>query len=668
MAKNTKASPPPVNPSQARPTTNTTNNEMNQSNLALRLELLESRLRNPSAPPRQSPAGNTNANDNASLLAELESPALSQHSFKFDSPSHSQRSISAAITIPTVNTHITTNTMIEHHNSHSNISLLSSSSAKPASSSTTGRRGSSTLDVVNLAAEQHMQKIAALENYSLTGGGPETLSFLSNSSHQTLQTSHRAAAAAGGTTTNSNGSNTVVKETPNTALVKAEMSKPSDTGGGNNPRALAVTTDNTTNQKKASSTTNAGARRKSTPVKRDVSSLRSRSQKAATSQNASSSNTNPADASRKRTRLQFSDNNTASNHSNTAANKLSPLAKTNSDSRSNPSSLKASGVSGTGRQHKTPKNNKLIRDFFTAVRKDNKTPGSTNTSRQAPKSSTTTTPQTPPSTHRNAGGGSTTPSPYTEMAQLQRKCQQWEQLCQEKDAQLKAVSNNRTILQTATQTALKQREEELATTQETYNSYVSKVNVVLEDLMRKQALQDVQRLREQLATDGARLGRIVYTRAGMRSVESWEDGTESRHLQERRAQIMAQKKKLEERQRQAKAAVQVFTAQQQQQTSDNKENGPNQPDAAASHTKSPVAKPVVEGITLKTKLDALEALESVRFHLDTVQRKLKELQEEEQRLQEEKVEHIRALKRLASEDGSRFRSRPKVRHFLFAKS
>ena len=93
---------------------------------------------------------------------------------------------------------------------------------------------------------------------------------------------------------------------------------------------------------------------------------------------------------------------------------------------------------------------------------------------------------------------------------------------------------------------------------------------------------------------------------------------------------------------------------------ENKENGQNR-GGTLGESGLEQAKPVVEGITLLSKLDAVEALESVRFHLDTVQRKLKDLEEEEQRLQDEKVAHIRALKRLASEDGSRFRTRPKVK-------
>ena len=648
--------------------------EVNQ--YAERLALLERRIVNTStAPPSQH---SFSIENNASLMAELNSPNISHHSFQFDSPSLSHRS-NPTFTHTHTNNNPAVNMLDQHTtNSHSNISLLSSSSAKPAATAVGGRR-SSVLDVVNQAAEQHMQKVA------LAIGGPENHSFLSNTaSHQTVQTSHRAMTGASAAhpvhfnSSNSNSnSNTVVQETPNATAVKAGLAQEKNAGG--NPRALmdVNATENvntkTTNQKKAT-----GTKRKSTPVKKVPPTARSRTnskktnsaKNATVGNNTSSQATGSTDASRKRTRLHFAEN-TATTTSNLSANR-SPL--------SNPS-MKALSVSGGSKHQKAPKNNKKIQDFFSTLRKDDNnnddTTEKSTTSRPAHKSSATTpsiaVPRTPPSNRTKTRNDNshgvpdlTTPSPYTEMAQLKRKCQLWEQLCEEKDAQLKAVSNNRTILQTAQAKALKQREAELTTAKEKYTEYSSKVNVVVEDLMRKQALADAQRLREQLAADGARLGRIVTTRAGMRSVESWEDGTASRHLQERRTYLMAQRAKLEERQKKVKAAVSIFAsggAQQQQSMTttnhNNKENGKNR--ASTTNDNSQVAQPVVEGIALLTRLDAVEALESVRFHLDTVQRKLKELQEEEERLQEEKVGHIRALKRLASEDGSRFRSRPKVR-------
>jgi tousled-like kinase len=68
----------------------------------------------------------------------------------------------------------------------------------------------------------------------------------------------------------------------------------------------------------------------------------------------------------------------------------------------------------------------------------------------------------------------------------------------------------------------------------------------------------------------------------------------------------------------------------------------------------------VDGNVAMTCFDAREAIELVRFHLDTVRLQEHELAKEELALNDEKGAHIRALKRVASEDASRFRSRPKL--------
>jgi tousled-like kinase len=167
---------------------------------------------------------------------------------------------------------------------------------------------------------------------------------------------------------------------------------------------------------------------------------------------------------------------------------------------------------------------------------------------------------------------------------------------------------------------------------------------VLEDLSRSDAAREARELRERLATDGARLGRIVYTRAGMRSVETWEDGRASKELLKRKTALQEKRLVLEQRQTAAKRVI--------KQVEESKEN---QSDAS-----DPDDTDLVGGIHVRTPLEAMECFESVRFHLSNVRRQEKELVLEDQTLNDEKCAHIRALKRVASEDSSRFRSRPKL--------
>ena len=160
---------------------------------------------------------------------------------------------------------------------------------------------------------------------------------------------------------------------------------------------------------------------------------------------------------------------------------------------------------------------------------------------------------------------------------------------------------------------------------------------VIETLIRSDNAREMNELRQKLASDGARLGRIVYTRAGMRAVESWEEGNASKELQKRRADLKSKRQALEQRQKEARKAS-------EQLEKDGNEGGD------------------------MNALAVLEAEESVRLHLDSIQQQEAELAEEEHALMLEKADHIRSLKLMASEDASRFRSRPKVRqscHVLY---
>lgn len=244
------------------------------------------------------------------------------------------------------------------------------------------------------------------------------------------------------------------------------------------------------------------------------------------------------------------------------------------------------------------------------------------------------------------------PQPSPGLDKLRQRCQELERLCQDRDEQLAAVSNNRTIIHTALQQALSKTQKELINLKEEQHALQSNSRRVLEDLSRSDAAREARELRERLATDGARLGRIVYTRAGMRSVETWEDGRASKELLKRKTALQEKRLTLEKRQTAAKRVI--------KQVEESKEN-----QSDVSESSDPDEVELVGGIHVRTPLEVMEASESVRFHLSNVRRQEKELVLEDQTLNDEKCAHIRALKRVASEDSSRFRSRPKVRYVGF---
>ncbi len=194
------------------------------------------------------------------------------------------------------------------------------------------------------------------------------------------------------------------------------------------------------------------------------------------------------------------------------------------------------------------------------------------------------------------------------------KCENIEKECLDKEEQLSAVSNNRTIVHTALQAALNQRESELKEFKELAQKQQSATASVLEDLLRQTAEQEAVTERERLAADGARLGRIVRT--GVRWQETWQDGHATKQLNDAKEKLAKSLKELKQR---------------QQEPQDG-----------------------------KTPLEITEHIESTLYHLGRLRQEERELCEEEKRLNAEKTRHIRALKRVASEDSSRFRSRPKV--------
>jgi tousled-like kinase len=206
----------------------------------------------------------------------------------------------------------------------------------------------------------------------------------------------------------------------------------------------------------------------------------------------------------------------------------------------------------------------------------------------------------------------------------------------DKDEQLRAVANNQTITNAALKASLCQKERELEDLKKSKASEMSRVWKLVEKLVRSENTRDRSELRQKLASDGARLGRIVHTRVGLRSVENWEEGHASKVLYRKKVDLEHKKEILMHRQSIVEKATNTFA------------EGKAVNDSAA-------------GLILDNALSILEASESLKMHLNKVFEQEELLRNEESALNLEKAEHIRELKRVASEDASRFRSRPKVR-------
>jgi len=177
---------------------------------------------------------------------------------------------------------------------------------------------------------------------------------------------------------------------------------------------------------------------------------------------------------------------------------------------------------------------------------------------------------------------------------------------------------------------------------------------VIETLTKQENAREAHELRQKLASDGARLGRIVYTRAGLHTVESWEDGNATLQLKKRREVLSIKKEQLEARQKEARKAARRVTH-LHHPNGTNVNSSKHHQDGGFLDGEMPVG-----GLQVQDELDAMEAEESVKLHLSTLKKADMDLAQEEAALNAEKISHIRALKRVASEDSSRFHTKPKL--------
>jgi tousled-like kinase len=208
------------------------------------------------------------------------------------------------------------------------------------------------------------------------------------------------------------------------------------------------------------------------------------------------------------------------------------------------------------------------------------------------------------------------------------------------------------MISTNLQRQLKSLKSELESVRRETNIKTTKAMDVIEKLVRDESIREAKDLRQKLASDGARLGRLVSSRVGLRSHDHWEDGHDPLVLKQRKAELKMKREALERRRED------LAKAQQAQSNSE-----VMSPESRSSQTalESESSNSQID-LALMNEFDRFEANETIKMHLDEVRREEAKVNEEERALQIEKQAHVRALKRVASEDSSKFRLRRKVSH------
>ena len=208
---------------------------------------------------------------------------------------------------------------------------------------------------------------------------------------------------------------------------------------------------------------------------------------------------------------------------------------------------------------------------------------------------------------------------HKQIAMLKANIEELNESLNEKTSQLKAVSNNQTIIHTRLKKALQERDEELKSLKVESVQKNEKLCNALEAFIRKESVRQHAELRQKLASGGTRLGRWVYNWTGMRRETVWEDGQALQACQKKRKEMKRKRDVLENR--------------------------------------------LKEGSKHLGDLDAMEQEEfgqSISIHLDELERAEIELKKEEESLAAEKNAHKLALKQVTNEDYSKFKSNPKV--------
>lgn len=493
-----------------------------------------------------------------------------------------------------------TDTTVNHQNSSSQHSFSFDGSGTPTHRNST----SPSIQYLDKITESHLEKIRGTLSVpppdsdksagaSFLSASATNRSSHSISSNQTLITAH--------VKRRSKSMDVVVAESPPVASGEKDESNHITS---NAVRALDSTTDD---EDKSITPSSSSKRKSSIPAKfQDISVDRKRRKnavKTTSSVSDDNKNTNPISPMQ-------------SSHAHLEFN------STSSRGASNPGKGKSKASSSTELQVKPPPANMLITKFFQSSVGATKTDVDT---KCPPQSNNDQKEKVGKEKHSSLENDL-----RNQISELKATIANLTESLEEKSSQLKAVSNNQTIVHAQLRAQLQQREKEMSLLKEQIADRESRKDQVIEDFIRKEAIRESVELRQKLASDGARLGRWVSTRVGMRVEPIWEDGHAYLKLKKRRQELKMRRTQLEER---SKSKLNLAS----------NENGDIDP------------------------LEKEEFEASLRLHWGELEREEEEYRKEEEVLIVEKNTHKMALKQIANEDSSRFSQRPKVCLILFCK-
>jgi len=278
----------------------------------------------------------------------------------------------------------------------------------------------------------------------------------------------------------------------------------------------------------------------------------------------------------------------------------------------------------------------------------------------SPKPSSSSSDARPKRRKASLKGSSSSAASSSEIERLRHQLSSLQKQLDDANARNDSIKNNQTLISTNLQRQLKHLKAELAVVKRENAMRTSRAAEVMERLVREESARKGEELRQKLASDGARLGRLVTSRVGpggmggIRSqvIESWEDGHAPRVLKSRKAELRKKREGLE-RQMKELAARGAVASTSGVVSNDSNQSGDNVLGSSEISNANDMG-------AMLNDLDRMEANETVRMHLDEVKKKEMELDAEERAINIEKRGHVRTLKLVSNEDTSKFRVQRKL--------
>ena len=169
----------------------------------------------------------------------------------------------------------------------------------------------------------------------------------------------------------------------------------------------------------------------------------------------------------------------------------------------------------------------------------------------------------------------------------------------------------------------------------------AKQRSTMEAVYRKMALQEMRRRRDRLASDCVRIGKLVTQRTGPTTVaEVWEEGWALKDMNRKSAELLVRKEEIEKRRKKLANEKRRRKGSEKREEREGVNNDSNE-------SGSTDASDLIE-------LDIAAEEAAVRTHSDELKKDGEALQEERKLLEAEKAAHLKEIRRIHSEDHSRF--------------